>query len=165
MEILHSFGVNWILLAAQIVNFLIIFWLLKRFAYKPILAMLEKRRKMVVETVTNSQKAEEALAKAEEKEKEILKKAQVASQEVLADSQKQAQEILTTAEEQTKDRVAKMLEDAKKEIEEQTVEAQHQLSKHTALLAVELLKKSLSGMVDKKAEKEIVGKVTKKLKA
>lgn len=165
MDILKNFGVDPILLAAQIVNFLIIFWLLKRFAYKPIFAMLEKRKRLIEEGVTNAQKSEEVLNEALEKEKNILKKAQTASEQLLLDAQKQAQEVLHTAEEHAKVRVEKILDDAKKEIDEQRQEAEKQLSKHTAQLAVDLLGKYLSSVVDSKTQKEVVEKVAKKLKA
>ena len=44
MEILKTFGVDPIFLGAQIVNFLIIFYLLKRFLYKPVLGCLKTGR-------------------------------------------------------------------------------------------------------------------------
>lgn len=163
MDILKNFGVDPILLAAQIVNFLIILWLLKKFAYKPIFQMLQKRKNLIEEGVTNARKSEEALEKALEKEKEILKKAHAASQEVLIDAQKQAGDIIRFAEEQAKERVAKMLDDAKKEIAQQTEIAEKQLSKHTARLAVAMLKKSLDSLVDSKTQKEVVSKVLKHL--
>lgn len=164
-ELISNFGIEPILLAAQIVNFLIILWLLKRFAYKPIFQMLEKRRKVIAEGVENAQKSEEVLQKALDEEKATLKKAQNQAQEILSDAQKQSLETISQAEENAKVRVEKILSDAKKEIEQQTVEAEKQLSKHTAELAVTILKKSLSGMTDAKSQKEIVGKVTKKLKS
>lgn len=165
MDILKNFGIDPVLVAAQIVNFLIILWLLKKFAYKPIFQMLQKRKDLIAEGVKDAQKSEEALNKALEKEKDMLKKAHVASQEVLTDAQKQASEILHAAEEQAKDRVAKMLDDAKKEIAQQTESAEKQLSKRTAQLAVAMLTKSLDTMVDAKTQKEVVSKVAKKLSA
>ena len=165
MDILKNFGIDPVLVAAQIVNFLIILWLLKKFAYKPIFQMLQKRKDLIAEGVKDAQKSEEALAKALEKEKEILQKAQAASQEILTDAQKQAGETIHVAEDEAKIRVAKMIDEAKKEIAQQTDVAEKQLSKHTAQLAVELLKKSLGSMVDTKTQKEVVGKVAKKLQA
>lgn len=165
MDILQNFGVNWVLLLAQIVNFLIIFWLLKKFAYKPIFQMLEKRKKLIAEGVENAQKSGEVLQKSLEEEKALLKKAQGNVVEILADAQKQAQDIISSAEEGAKKRVEKILEGAKKEIEDQTLDAEKQLSKHTAELAAKLLEKSLQSMVDSKTQKEIVNKITKKLKA
>ena len=165
MDILQNFGVDWVLLAAQIVNFLIIFWLLKKFAYKPIFAMLEKRKKLIAEGVENAQKSEEILQKSLDEEKALLKKAQGNVVEILTDAQKQAQDIVAVAEEGAKKRVEKILEDAKKEIEDQTLLAEKQLSKHTAELAAKLLEKSLSNLVDSKTQKEIVKNATKKIKA
>lgn len=164
-DILNSFGVSPVLLVAQIINFLIILWLLKRFAYKPIFSMLEKRRKEIQDGIQHAKDAEIELEKALEKEKEILKKAQSQAQVILADSHKQASLTLSQAEEAAKIRVAKMLEDAQREISQETQNAQQQLAKQTGKLAVEILEKALVGMVDTTVQKEVVEKVTRKLKS
>src|SRR5207247_1964428 len=49
MDVLHNFDIEWPLLVAQIVNFLIIFYLLKRFLYKPIFTVLKKRADTIKE--------------------------------------------------------------------------------------------------------------------
>ena len=49
MEIIKNFGIDPLLLIAQIVNFLIIFYILKRFALKPILDILKKRENTIKE--------------------------------------------------------------------------------------------------------------------
>jgi len=164
-QLLKTFGVQPVLLLAQIVNFLIIFWLLKKFAYKPIFKVLEKRQKLIEDGVQNAQKSEEVLQRSLEKEKALLKKAQLDASQILSDTQKQAQEMLSLAEENTKKRVERMLEDGKKEIEEQTTIAQKQLAHQTARIAVEILEKSLLNVVDAKTQKEIVGNAIKKLKS
>lgn len=163
-ELIKNFGIDWVLLAAQIVNFLIIFWLLKKFAYKPIFAILEKRKNLIAEGVKNAEESSKTLEKALEEEKKILKKAQTQSQEILSDAQKQAEETLADAENSTKVKVEKILQDAKKEIERQTQETEKQLAAHTAQLAIQLLEKSLSGIVDTKTQKEVVEKMTKRIK-
>ncbi len=163
-DLLTNFGIQPVLLAAQIVNFLIIFWLLKKFAFKPIFQVLERRKKLIAEGVENAQESGEVLQKALDKEKEVLKDAQNQAQEILSDAQKQSLQILSQAEDTAKVRVEKILLDAKKEIEQQTLIAEEQLSRHTAGLAVDLLKKSLVDVLDSKTQKEAVEKVAKKLK-
>lgn len=165
MELLKTFGIEPILLAAQIVNFLIILWLLKKFAYKPIFEVLEKRKKLIAEGVKNAESSSKTLEKALEEEKAILKKAQTEAQGILSDAQKQATDLLSDAESTAKVRVEKILEDAKREIERQTEETEKRLAAHTAQIATQLLEKSLSGMVDTKIQKEVLEKVTKTLKA
>lgn len=165
MDILKNFGVDPLLLAAQIVNFLIIFWLLKKYAYKPIFSMLEKRKRLIEDGVASAKKSEELLQKSVDEEKAILKKAQSQAQELIADAQKQAQQVTQEAEANAKVRVEKILADAKEEIARQTSDAQKDLAKKTARLAISMIEKSLSGFVDSKTQKAIVASATKKLNA
>ena len=58
MEILENFGLNPMLLIAQIVNFLIVLFILKKFLYKPVLEMLKKRQTTIKDGL---KQAEEAL--------------------------------------------------------------------------------------------------------
>jgi F-type H+-transporting ATPase subunit b len=57
MEILKTFGFDPILLGAQIINFLIIFYLLKRFLYKPVLGMLKTREDKIKEGIKQAEEA------------------------------------------------------------------------------------------------------------
>ncbi|HXS15228.1 MAG TPA: F0F1 ATP synthase subunit B [Candidatus Saccharimonadales bacterium] len=164
-EILNNFGVNPVLLVAQIVNFLIILWVLKKFAYKPIFDILDARRRKIAEGVKNAEEANKALEKALGEEQRILKNAQSEAQVILSDAQKQAAEMLSEEESHAKVRVEKILKDARLEIDRQTQETEKKLSAYAGRLAVDLLEKSLTGMVDEKTQKEIIEKTAKKIKA
>ena len=61
MNIFQNFGVNPILLLAQIVNFLIILYVLKRFMYKPVLNILKNREDEIKKGIEDAQIAEEKL--------------------------------------------------------------------------------------------------------
>ena len=74
-KILDVFGIDWRLLAVNIVNFGILLYLLKRFAYGPIMSALEARRQKVSEGVRNADLAERKLKKIEASQDEILTKA------------------------------------------------------------------------------------------
>lgn len=58
-------SVNWFTVAAQIVNFLILVWLLKRFLYKPVLTVMNKRQQKIKDELEQAA----TLAKTAEKEK------------------------------------------------------------------------------------------------
>ncbi|MBI4086582.1 F0F1 ATP synthase subunit B [Candidatus Kaiserbacteria bacterium] len=64
-ELLHNFGVDWKLLLSQVVNFAILFFLLKKFAYQPILAILRKRRETIAEGLVMREEAERTLGEIE----------------------------------------------------------------------------------------------------
>ena len=163
-ELLNTFGIQPILLVAQIVNFLIIFYLLKRFAWKPILKTLNDRKAVVAESIKNAEDTQNALDKALEKEKEILRKAQTEAQATLQDAKNQAQENSKMAEETTRQQVERMLEDAQRKIDKQTEDAEKQLASKVTILAADMLKSSLKGMIDEKEQEKVVEKTLKNLK-
>ena len=49
MEIIKQFGINPILLAAQVVNFIVLLFIFKKLLYKPILKVLDERKKKIEE--------------------------------------------------------------------------------------------------------------------
>jgi F-type H+-transporting ATPase subunit b len=163
-NIVTSFGIQPVLLIAQVVNFLIVLYLLKRFAFGPILKVLKDRRKTVEESIKNAEETEKLLAQTEEREKEILKKAQSQAQEIIADARTQAATLQQEADEATKSRVERMLEDAQRKIEEQTLLAEKQLAKQVMKLSVDVLEKSLKGFFTDKEQKEVVAKATKRIR-
>jgi F-type H+-transporting ATPase subunit b len=71
-ETLQSLGVYWPKLVAQLVNFAIILFILWKFAYRPVLKLLEERRQRVAEAMINAQKAREELARTEAQRQQVL---------------------------------------------------------------------------------------------
>ena len=71
-QIAQTFGVDWPHLAAQIVSFTIVCFLLQRFAYKPVLKMLEDRRRQIEEGIANTKKIADNLAQVEAHRQEML---------------------------------------------------------------------------------------------
>ena len=66
------FGVDLPHFAAQCVSFAIVAFLLQRYAYKPILAVLEERKKRIKESLENAEKIKQELASTQTKAQEIL---------------------------------------------------------------------------------------------
>src|SRR5947207_588259 len=71
-EIARTFGVDWPHLAAQVVSFSIVCALLYWFAYKPVLRMLEERRRQIAQGLANTEKINAALAAIETQRREIM---------------------------------------------------------------------------------------------
>src|SRR5438445_780783 len=70
-ETAETFGWNWKLFLSQVISFCIVAFLLQRFAYKPILAVLEERRRKIEEGQLNAEKIKKELAEAEKRYQEI----------------------------------------------------------------------------------------------
>jgi F-type H+-transporting ATPase subunit b len=82
-KVAEQFGVYWPNLIAQLILFAIVYFVLKRFAFKPIIAMLEERRRRIEEGQLNAEKIKKQLAEAQAKYEEILAKANADSQRLL----------------------------------------------------------------------------------
>lgn len=165
MEIIKSFGIDPILLAAQVVNFLIIFWLLKKFAYKPIFKVLSDRKKAIAETVKNAEETKKALEKAVEEEKKILKNAQTQAQQILSDAKASSDQIMEESRTTAKEQVEKMMAEAHAKMQQETKQMEKDLAVRTAAMAVELLRESIQDVFTVTEQKEAVEKLTKKLKS
>ena len=63
MELIKNFGLDPVYLAAQIVNFLIILYFLRRFLYKPVFKMLKKRENEIKEGLEKTEESKRLMEK------------------------------------------------------------------------------------------------------
>src|SRR5260370_3503554 len=82
-ETAETFGWNWKLFLSQVISFCIVAFLLQRFAYKPILALLEERRRKIQEGQINAEKIRKQLAEAEKRYQQIVAKANADAQSII----------------------------------------------------------------------------------
>ena len=78
-----TFGWTPWLFFSQVISFTIVAFLLRRFAYKPILAVLEERRRRIEEGELNAEKIKKQLTEAEERYAEILAKGNADAQKMI----------------------------------------------------------------------------------
>jgi F-type H+-transporting ATPase subunit b len=74
-ETARAFGISWPLFLSQAISFSIVAFLLNRFAYKPILRVLEERRQRIAEGLLNAEKIKEELARTELARRDVLDEA------------------------------------------------------------------------------------------
>lgn len=82
-ELMQKLGIDWRLLLAQLVNFLILFFLLKKLLYKPVLDLLEQRRRKIAEGMRDADAAKERLVGIELERKQILHQTDAERQRML----------------------------------------------------------------------------------
>jgi len=105
-ETAETFGWNWKLFLSQVISFCIVAFLLRRFAYKPILAVLEERRRKIEEGQLNAEKIRKELAEAEKRYQEIVAKGNADAQKMIDEardsaahlSERKQQEAVAAAE-------------------------------------------------------------------
>src|SRR5690606_29631751 len=115
MEILEQFGFDPLLFIGQIINFLILFVVFKKFLYKPILTTLINRENKIKEGLKDAEKAHLAKESAEAERDVIIKNASQEAQTILADTKKAADELKATILEESKTEADKILASAREQ--------------------------------------------------
>ena len=108
-NVAHQFGVYWPNLIAQVVLFAIVYLVLKKFAFRPVIAMLEERRRRIEEGQINAENIKRQLAEAQAKYEEILAKANAEAQRLIEEvraggdrlAEQKRQEAIAAAEQIT----------------------------------------------------------------
>ena len=95
-EIAHQFGVTWPLLISQIILFVIVAVALKKFAYAPILKVLEERREKIAESLANADQIKKELANAQAKSQEIITQAAAQSTKMIEEARAAAAKVTET---------------------------------------------------------------------
>jgi F-type H+-transporting ATPase subunit b len=137
-EIANRFGVDWPHLLAQVISFSIVCILLHRFAYRPILRILEERRRQIAQGLADTEKINAELAQAEAKCRKIILKANGEATKLIEEAhaaaarvqQQETQEAISAAEqiliksrEAAAQEHARMLADLKREVGQLVVQA------------------------------------------
>ena len=152
------------LLAAQIVNFLIMFFVLKKFLYKPVLNILKKRQTTIKEGLKQAEDARIKLEKVVIEEKNILRNAQLQSKKIIEDAKQESIGIAKQMNEEVKKQAEKLLNDTKEQLVRESIEAEKRLAVNTSRLAVTFLKKALAEFFSSKEQEEVVSRALKKIR-
>jgi len=93
-RIAQSFGVDWPHLIAQMISFCIVCFLLYRFAYRPVLQMLEDRRQLIAQGLANAEKIKVELARTEAQRQDLMAQANVQATKFIDDARAAADRLL-----------------------------------------------------------------------
>lgn len=90
---MDALGIEWRILLAQTISFSIVFFVLWRFAYKPIFSMLEARRARIAEALANAEKIKADVAKTEAERQKILTHAGDQANKLIDDARQAAARV------------------------------------------------------------------------
>jgi len=143
--------------ATQILGFLILLWIMRKYAWGPVLAGLEARRAKIAGEFAEAQKAIDAGKKAKEffeaELKTIDARARQKLQEAVAEGQKVAGEIRTQAQAEAATRLARAQDDIAREREK----AKELLKEQVVALSMRTAEKILRTKLDDPAQRKLVG--------
>lgn len=163
MEILNQFGINPLLLAAQVVNFAILLFILKRFLYKPILRVLEERKKRIAESLKNAEEIEKKLLQTEEDREKKLVKASEEAQKIIDEGKLSVAQMMEEGRQKTAAEIESMLKKGEESLRMEREKMQQEIKGELANIVELALGKITGKTLTKADQKELIEREVKNL--
>ncbi len=146
-----------------ILTFLLLVFILAKFAWKPLLKMLQDREDMVRSSLEDAEKAKSEVERLNEESEAIMAKARSEAQSILADGKVAAEKVKDDIIAKSKEQANKIREDAGNQIQVEKDKAISEIKKEvvnlTLLVAEKLIRKNLSDADNKSLIEESLKKV------
>lgn len=155
-SLISTFHIDWHIIIAQAVNFIVVMIVLWRFALRPLSALMDERGKKIASGLENATKQEE-----------LLKAQQIAYDAELVKARKEARDILENVKQdaeskrailvsQTQTEVGEMLRMGKKQLVEEKEKMLGEAKTELAEMVVSATGKVLEGIVTKEIDQKLV---------
>lgn len=158
MDVLHKLGIDWKLLIAQGVNFLILLYILKHFVYKPMLVFLDERSAKIESGLQNAEAASQRLEAAEKEHATRILDAQKEAREIIEAALLVAKNRDAEQLEKTKNEVALLLEAGKQSIQEERARALREAKQELGALVVSAVEKLTDVKLDAEKDNDLIQK-------
>ena len=160
-DILKTLGIDWKLLILQTIAFLLLLFLLTKFVFPVLGAMLDKREKDIEESVRAAREAEELATKASAETAKLMKQARKDADEVVASAKAEAAQMVDAAEKKSRERSERIVSDAEAEISRNVEAAKKSLRAETLSLVSEATEKVVGRVVDGTVDEKLVASAVK----
>ena len=148
--LIPSFGlIIWTLLA-----FLIVFFILKKFAWKPILSSLKEREDTIAESLATAERVKAEMAQFKSENEALLAKAREERGQLLKEARDTKDKIINEAKEQAKLEANKIISDAQAAIQQQKMAALTDVKNEVGKLVIEVSQKVLRRELNNPGEQE-----------
>lgn len=149
----------------QLITFLIVLWILRRYVFPKLVASLEQRRQVLEQSLIQAKQTEDALKAAHLSASELLKKAQHQADLTLAETEKKAQALLREAESKGAVQAERILAEAHKATELERLrlkrELKHELGDLVVAATEKILRQKLTSAHDKALIRQNLKEVTR----
>ena len=153
--ILEQFGVNWPKFIAQVVIVLVVYFILSKYAFGPVLAMLEARRTRIQEGEENLKQIQDQLAQAEEKVQGMLDEANKDAERLIAEARESAESVRTQKTQEAVKEAQQILEKAREASRLEHESAMSELKRDFGRLVIDATSKVTGKVLDDDDQKRI----------
>lgn len=149
----------------MMITFLILLFLLRKFAWKPILKMIKDREDSIDNALKSAEKAKEEMRNLQSDNEKILAQARSERDQMMKEARDMKDSIVGEAKGKAKEEADKILSAAREAIQNEKMAAITELKNQVALLSVEIAEKILKReLSDENKQKELIGDLLKDTK-
>ncbi len=158
---LGALGVDGQAFLIQLITFVLAYFVLRRFAFGPILKILRERRETIEKGVSLGEKMQKDQAKLAEEIEQKLTEARQAADTIIQDAQQAGRQSIREAEETARSKAESILDQAETRISQDTARARKQLEGELVGLIAEATEAILQEKVDSSKDKALISKFLK----
>jgi F-type H+-transporting ATPase subunit b len=142
------------LVILQTIAFLLLMFLLAKFAWKPVLAAIKEREQSIDDTLNKAELAKQEMARLTSQNEELMKQARAERDEILKEAKILKDSIVNEAKTSAQTEGAKLIEKARIEIENQKKAALAELKGQVSTLSLDIAERVLRSQLDDKAKQQ-----------
>lgn len=147
----------------QLITFVIVLLVLRRWVFPKLVSTLEARRQTLEESLVRAKQTEEALLRAEQKTSQIIQAARQQADKALHEAGAQAREIMSQAEAAADAQAGRLISEAKDRLEQERLKLGEQLKGELADLVVLTTEKVLHQKLNEHEDSRLIEKAVKEL--
>ena len=160
---MEGFAINWKILLGQAVNFLILFFLMKRFVFPRFFSILKERERRIEEGIKKAQLIEEKSKMLEVEREKVLKEAKKEAELILKEAKERAEEKEKEILERAKKEKEKIIKEAREMGKEEIEKMKKDFLERNVEMVLALAEKFLAKKLDPKEDKRIILKLLREL--
>ncbi|MBO9152459.1 F0F1 ATP synthase subunit B [Chitinophaga sp. GCM10012297] len=153
------------LFTISLLIFIIVFLILKKFAWKPILATLKEREDSITDSIATAERVKEEMAQMKAEHEHVLAEAKAERSKILKEAKELKDQIIGEAKAQAQAEAKKIVQDASVAIENQKMAALTEVKNQVGTLVIEVAEKVLrKELSDKKAQEAYISQLASEIK-
>lgn len=147
-----------------LITFLLLVYILGKFAWKPILNSVKEREKNIEDSLKAAERAKEEMKLLTNENEKLLRQARIERDAILKEAREIKDKIISEARENAKTQSEKIITEARLQIENEKMAAINDLKNQVAFLSIEIAEKILQKeLEDSKKHDEFVSNIISKM--
>ncbi|MFO7582032.1 F0F1 ATP synthase subunit B [Guyparkeria sp.] len=152
-----------ITLVAQLIAFVLMIWLVNKYLWAPLSALMEARRKKIADGLSASERGKHELKLAQERSSELLREAKDKANDIIAQANSRSNQILEEARNNAKTEAERIVAQANAEIDREVNRAKEELRAQVADVAAtgaeRILKREVTDKDHESAISDLIARI------